>query len=100
MFLLAPSLTGHVARTLIRAAVPALFLASGVAAQTIKLNGPLPFGRSSVAFDLPALSADGSRVVYLGRSNSPYSRDLYSIPASGNEPPTRLGGPIVVVASR
>lgn len=57
-----------------------------------RLNAPLPSGSYGVG--LYSVSPDGSRVVYIGRQDSPDADELYSAPADGSAPPTKLNGPL------
>ncbi|MEQ1892288.1 MAG: hypothetical protein ABL998_07080 [Planctomycetota bacterium] len=72
--------------------VPLSALASSVAAQTVRLNGPLAQPRVGDVQDF-ALSPDGTRVVYRADVQRAGQYELFSAPLDGSEPAVRLHAP-------
>jgi hypothetical protein len=70
------------------------WLPSSIAAQNLKLNGPLVRAfRTGFVTEL-LLSSDGRRVVYRADRSSQLDFELFSVPLDASSPSIRLNGPL------
>jgi len=69
------------------------FINSGIAADPIKINGPLVSGGGVTNYSLQ-FSPDSSRVLYLADQDTDQVFELYSVPSGGGTP-TKLNGTLV-----
>ncbi|MEQ1895115.1 MAG: hypothetical protein ABL998_21455, partial [Planctomycetota bacterium] len=70
-----------------------LLAVPSAAAQTVRLNGPLPAQRGSVLSDYE-VSPDGTRVVYRTDPDSTNRVELFAAPIDGSALPVRLHAPL------